>query len=65
MYICICNPFREKDVLNFMKSNKNKTKVSDVYKGCSGGKNPQCCTCLKKVKEMVASHTEASDIPVS
>ncbi len=59
MYICLCNPFSDKDLKNFLKKKEGKSCVSEAYQGCSGGKKPQCCTCLKTVKEMVHSHANA------
>lgn len=56
MYICLCNPFSDKSVQNYLNNNNDKVTVSGVYKECSGGQSPQCRTCIDLIKDMVREH---------
>jgi len=56
MYICLCNPFTDKDVHSFLKDCNGKASVSEVYKCCSGGENPNCCACIQNLKDIVRTH---------
>jgi bacterioferritin-associated ferredoxin len=62
MYVCICNPFRDKDVTKHLDATNKKVRVGDVYKRCSGGENPQCCRCIQTLKDMIYSHPVQKDI---
>jgi len=56
MYICLCNPFTDRDVSKFLESRFSKTSVSEVYDACSGGASPNCCSCIEGLKDMVRQH---------
>lgn len=56
MYLCLCNPFTDKDLKKTLAETEGKSSVSGAYKACSGGKKPQCCTCMKNIKAMVQAH---------
>ena len=56
MYICHCNPFSDRDVKELLKDKEDRASVSKVYRHCSGGNSPQCCTCLPTLKAMVRDH---------
>lgn len=60
MYVCLCNPFTDRDVKAALedKSLTRKT-AGTIYKACSGGQKPCCGSCVCMLKEMVANH-EAS-----
>ena len=59
MYVCMCNPFTDKDVKTALQDSGVKKSVADVYKACSGGQTPCCGSCVCMVKDMVASHEQA------
>lgn len=54
MYICMCNPFTDKDVKNALQNDGVKKTAAGVYKACSGGEQPCCGTCMCMIKSMVA-----------
>lgn len=56
MYICLCNPFSDKDVRKYLDGRDNQVAVSEVYRCCSGGESPSCCTCIPTLREMVLEH---------
>lgn len=56
MYICLCNPFNDRTVKDFLSDTEEKVTVGQVYKGCSGGQSPDCCTCLDELKQIVRDH---------
>lgn len=59
MYICLCNPFTDKDVQRYLGCCKGrKVGVSEVYKSCSGGESPDCCTCIETLRGMVRDHNK-------
>ncbi len=55
MYICLCNPFSDKDVKKVLASEKDAS-VSQVYMACSDGEKPQCCSCLQTLKDILSDH---------
>lgn len=59
MYICLCNPFTDKDVQSYLGACPGKASVSEVYKCCSGGENPNCCSCIATLKTIVRDHNNA------
>ena len=68
MHICLCNPFNDKTVEDYLKKAADagkRVKLAAVYKVCSGGRDPNCGTCCRTVlKEMVEAHNsrvESSD----
>jgi bacterioferritin-associated ferredoxin len=56
MYICLCNPFSDKDVRDFLAKQDGAASVSEVYRCCSGGEAPCCGTCVPTLKDMVREH---------
>ena len=60
MMLCLCHPFSDKKVKSMLESSGGKAKVSSVYKECSGGNTPQCCSCLETLKDMVKSHNNTA-----
>lgn len=62
MYICLCHPFSDRDVKKYLEDNAGKpASVSKVYRACTSGERPQCCTCIQTLKDMIASHGEARE----
>ena len=62
MKICLCHPFSDKDAKAYLCSRgKDCCQVSEVYKACSGGNNPNCCRCLETLKDLVRSHNVSKD----
>ncbi len=59
MYICLCNPFTDKDVQRYLGCCKGKAGVAETYKACSGGESPNCCTCMETLRGMVRDHNNA------
>ena len=60
MYICLCNPFSDRDVQDYLKENPDcPATAGKVYRACSGGQSPQCCTCLQTLKDMLSEHKTA------
>ncbi len=62
MYICICNPFTDKDVKKHLNTHGEKTTVSKVYSACSGGEKMNCGNCACDLKSMVIHHNNAMTI---
>jgi len=58
MYICLCNPFSDKDVAAYLADNGADASVSKVYKACTDGESPQCCSCIQTLKDMLSDNTE-------
>lgn len=58
MYVCMCNPFTDKDVKNALNDSRVKKSAAHVYKACSGGEKPCCGSCVCMVKDMVAAHEQ-------
>lgn len=59
MWVCHCNAFTDKDVKTALDDPEVRNTVPCVYKACSGGKNPNCGSCLRTVKDMVVNHQSA------
>jgi bacterioferritin-associated ferredoxin len=59
MYVCSCNPFTDKDVKKALGNPEITNTVAKIYKACSGGKGPNCGTCLCVVKDMIVDHQSA------
>ncbi len=59
MYVCMCNPFTDKDVKNALQDDSVKKSAAHVYKACSGGQSPCCGSCVCMVKDMVATHKQS------
>lgn len=64
MIICSCNPedehgnrFNEKAVARFLEKHSDQAvRVKDIYAGCTGGKQPQCGSCMCMLKEEAQAH---------
>ncbi len=61
MYICLCNPFTDKDVQEHL-GDTGKTTVKEVYAACSGGESMNCCSCACEMKAIVDTHNNALTI---
>ncbi|PZO84675.1 MAG: hypothetical protein DI626_08075 [Micavibrio aeruginosavorus] len=59
MWICHCNPFTDKDVKKALETPDVPNTLACVYKACSGGKNPNCGSCLCAVRDMIVDHQSA------
>ena len=60
MMVCLCHPFSDKKVKEHLTTQNGRARVSDVYKCCSGGESPQCCTCLETLKDIVKTHNSTT-----
>lgn len=56
MYICMCNPFTDKDVAEYLNNTNTTSSVRETYSVCSGGENMNCCQCANTLKAMVDKH---------
>ena len=56
MYICMCNPFSDRQVKQYLDEKDDKATVGEVYKVCSDGEAPQCCSCIDTLKDIVLEH---------
>lgn len=56
MYICMCNPFTDKDLDGALKNEAICNKASALYKACSGGENPNCGNCICEIKGRIDAH---------
>lgn len=56
MYMCLCNPFSDKDVRKALDNPDIKNTPAQIYKRCSGGQSPGCGTCLCAIKDMIVDH---------
>jgi bacterioferritin-associated ferredoxin len=62
MYVCLCNPFTDKDVANVLRDASVRKTTAHVYKACAGGEKPCCGSCLCVIKDMVAHHQNQPDM---
>ncbi len=62
MYICICNPFTDKDVQKHLSACGQKTTPGRVYSACSGGEKVNCGNCTCMLKDMVDHHNNTLTI---
>lgn len=62
MYVCLCNPFTDKDVKNALEHPGVRNTPAQVYKACSGGNGPNCGSCMCLVKDMIVEHQSASGV---
>lgn len=60
MYICMCNPFTDKDLDGALKNESVLKKTSAVYQACSGGEKPCCGTCICEINDRIKAHNEDS-----
>lgn len=58
MYVCLCNPFTDKDVRKALSDEGVKKTPGQVYKACSGGQKPCCGTCLCMIREQIEEHKD-------
>ena len=56
MYICMCNPFTDKDLNNALNDEKVRNKAASLYKTCSGGEKPNCGNCICEINERIDAH---------
>ncbi len=61
MYLCLCNPFTDKDVAAHL-SVSGKCSMKSVYSACSGGEKMNCGNCACELKSMVDTHNNALTI---
>ncbi len=59
MYVCLCNPFTDKDVKAALEDPCVRNTPAQIYKKCSGGTGPNCGSCLCQVKDMIVEHQSA------
>jgi bacterioferritin-associated ferredoxin len=58
MYVCLCHPFSDKKVKKHLDEKGSRANVSETYRACSGGENPNCCQCLETLKDIVKTHNK-------
>ncbi len=58
MYVCMCNPFTDKDVKKALENPDVRNTPAQIYKACSG-KGPNCGSCMCMVKDMIVEHQSA------
>jgi bacterioferritin-associated ferredoxin len=58
MYICLCNPFTDKDLDGALENETVMKKTSHVYKACSGGEKPCCGTCICEINDRIKAYNE-------
>lgn len=61
MYVCLCNPFSDKDVKAALENPAVRNTPAQIYKACAG-KGPNCGSCLCFVKDMIVDHQSASGV---
>ena len=60
MYVCMCNPFTDKDVKNALENPDICNTPAQIYKACAGGNGPNCGTCIHMVKDLIVDHQSTS-----
>lgn len=58
MYICMCNPFTDKELDGALKDEAVQNKTSAVYQACTGGEKPCCGTCICEIRDRIDAHNE-------
>lgn len=58
MYVCLCNPFSDKDVQKALENPDVKNTPAKIYKACAGT-GPNCGSCLCTIKSMIVDHQSA------
>lgn len=58
MYICLCNPFTDKDLDKALKNEAIPKKQDYVYQACTGGQKPCCGSCLCEIQDRIDEHNE-------
>ena len=56
MYVCMCNPFTDKDVKKALENCDIRNTPAHIYKACSGGNTPQCGTCIHTIKDLIVDY---------
>ncbi len=56
MYVCLCNPFSDKDVTNALNNPDVRNTPAQIYKACSDGATPCCGSCVCVIKDMIVDH---------
>ncbi len=69
MYICVCNPFSDKDVQSHFDAaaaQAERVTLNQTYAACSGGEpiNGDCHKCVQTLAGMVKDHN-SKIIPVA
>jgi len=62
MYVCVCNPFTDKDVRDALENPDVRNTPAQIYKCCSGGESPRCGTCVCEIKAMIVEHQSAAGV---
>jgi len=62
MYVCLCNPFTDKDVKAALAHPDIRNTPAQIYKSCSGGVQPCCGSCVCVIKDMIVDHQSASGV---
>ena len=62
MYVCLCNPFTDRDVKEHLETLCDCARVKDVYTACSGGEAMNCGSCACALKQMVDHHNNTRSI---
>ena len=58
MYVCLCNPFTEKDLETALEDDQVQNKASHLYKACTGGEKPCCGTCVCEIRDRIDAYNE-------
>ena len=56
MYICLCNPFTDKDLNDALSREDVPNKAAQLYKSCTGGEKPCCGSCICEIKDRIDAH---------
>jgi bacterioferritin-associated ferredoxin len=62
MYVCLCNPFTDKDIKSALDNPSVRNTPAQVYKACSGGVQPCCGSCVCMIKDMIVEHQSARGV---
>lgn len=61
MYVCMCNPFTDKDVKCALADPEVRNTPAQIYKACSGT-GPNCGSCMCMIKDMIVDHQSAEGV---
>ncbi len=61
MYVCMCNPFTDKDVKCALDNPEVRNTPAQIYKACSGT-GPNCGSCMCMIKDMIVDHQSANGV---
>lgn len=62
MYICMCNPFTDKDLDGALENDAVEKKASAIYKACTGGEQPCCGTCICEIRSRINTHNQQNEL---